>query len=296
MEPTTLLRTTLVVPGGVEVAAVADVAHARGASKHAAVGDDVEDGMVATMQEMRIGTVERNAEFLAQVEAIRARQEAAARQCAGEVAARDAMFAAVRRALEAALADLDAGLAAGVQDTFTRAASALPPIAAGMAALQAAEGAFYGREVPATVEALSAAATREVAAHKEVLAFDSATIAEREAAFSDRLEKHAASFHRRCSIEAADRAAQHARLLAQFDDSMATIDAGAAFSRPRISAGLKEVTDALAAEAAARVATDAASLQTAEAVFARLQREALETFGEEGAAESGAGTAAGEHS
>lgn len=168
--------------------------------------------MVGVMQDLRISTVERNAEVAESYRVVRQRVARAQEQLQQEASARDAQFQRMRAAMAAAFEELETAARSALQATFAASASAIPPIYERLALDERAEGAFYNVRVPETIEALSGAHVREMESRREALALDDTTIRAREARIVERLDRHIEECEARGRVEAEDRAAQHARL------------------------------------------------------------------------------------
>lgn len=176
--------------------------------------------MVGTMQELRVATVDRNAEFEEELEAIRTRHAALRAAVAREEADATDAFASMRARMEAAFAAVSADLDASLSAAATAAATHFPPMAAELDRLVAAETRFYAEEVPAKNEAMCGEHVRAMTNHREALSLDNMTIAAREAKVVDRFEAHVAAFDERSRVEREDREAQYAGLTAAFTASV----------------------------------------------------------------------------
>lgn len=205
-------RVTLAPPGVAPAVAVLAPPASVPDGPHLVEAGHVEDGMLGVMQDLRISTVERNAEVAESYRVVRQRVARAQEQLQQEAAARDAQFQRIRAAMAAAFDELEVSARSALQATFAASAAALPPLYAQLERDERAEGAFYNIRVPETIEALSGAHVREMESRREALALDDTTIRAREARIVERLEKHIAECEARGRVEAEDRIAQHARL------------------------------------------------------------------------------------
>lgn len=274
-------RITLAPPGAAPAVAVLAPPASLPDGPHLVEAGHVEDGMVGVMQDLRISTVERNAEVAESYRVVRQRVARAQEQLQQEAAARDAQFQRIRAAMAAAFEELETTARSALQATFAASAAAIPPIYERLARDERAEGAFYNVRVPETIEALSGAHVREMESRREALALDDTTIRAREARIVERLDKHIEECEARGRVEAEDRAAQHARLEKSIREQMKKLEEDSERMQPRIRAKLAELNELLAAETVARGAADAGNLKLVASAMERLQREALMNFGTE---------------
>jgi predicted NBD/HSP70 family sugar kinase len=186
----------------------------------------VEEGMVGVMQDLRIATVERNAEVTEAYRHVRERTEAAAAQLQQEAAARDAQLAQMREVMAAAFSDLEGSLASAIKLTFERSAAAFGPLHGRLDEGEGREERFYAATVPDTIERLSGAHVREMEARREALVLDGTTTQAREARIVQRLERHVAEHEARAVVEAEDRRAQHGRVATAIKEQVRADAAG----------------------------------------------------------------------
>lgn len=251
------------------------------ASKHAAVAEDVEEGMVGTMQEMRVATVQQRQEIAEQLDHIRDRGVAVRQRLAEERDARDKQYAAMQASMAASFSVLERAISDGIEAAFASASARVPPLHRMLDTLVKREEVAYSEEVPAAIEQQCGEHVRTMEAHREALQLDNATIVAREAKIWQRVEKHTRAFDTRVRVEEEDRARQYDTLLAQMTASVTTLDDAATHSHPKLEAHLTELHAAIAREAEARRVTDAHALQVAHSVMERLQHTALSNFGTE---------------
>jgi len=189
-------------------------------STHAMVAEHIEGSMVGVMQDLRVTTVDRNAELAEAYGLVRERVAACSEALRREAAARDVQYEALQRALAAAFEAADRELHEAVGATFSLAAAAVPPLHAQLDEAAVTETQAYAVEVPATNERMCGAHIREMEGHREALLLDDTTIRAREARLVARLETHEAGYGVRCKVEAEDRERQVAAFSAQFKASV----------------------------------------------------------------------------
>ena len=263
-------------------------------SRNAAAAEAVEEDMVATMQELRLGVVQRNQELDEQLAAVLARAEAARAQLRTVVTpAREANTAAQRARLEASLRELEAELSGAGAARFAQTVDSLLPIRHALEEAERVEQRFYAQEVPAKNEAQCGAAIRTMRQEREGMALDAAAAVAREKKIAERLEAHFAHFRRRAAAEVDDRRAQHARWEAQFAADTAAMEASHTKLRDALPPQLAGLGAATAAETEARRRADALFLDAMAASMGRLRAEALTNFGEEGEDEEGSAEGGG---
>lgn len=261
------------------VLAPSGASDARG--KHLAQGQEIQEGMIGTMQDMRINTVERNFEVAENYRLVKVRVEEANERLGQEARTRDVQFLAVRDAMAVAFKSLQAELEAAITTTFVEAKKGFQPLHSHLDLLLEREEHYYEQDIPATIEKLSGEHVREMEAKKESLVLDDTTIKAREARIVQRLETHIDEYDKRCKVEAQDRETQHKRLTTMIHDQTTRLNEDIAKMEPRLTSQAEGVKASIIAEEDSRKASDAANLQMIAVSMERLQREALNTFGTE---------------
>jgi hypothetical protein len=123
-------------------------------TRHTVAAEEVEEGMVGTMQELRVAVVDRNADLEAELAAIRERHAHLKAAVDEEVAACADTFAAIRARMDAAFTDLDAELRGRGSAAATAAAAAFPPMHEKLDGALREETRFYTEDIPARNEAM----------------------------------------------------------------------------------------------------------------------------------------------
>jgi hypothetical protein len=268
-------------PNAAMVSAVIPPSAVEPKGKHLEAGQEVQEGMIGIMQDMRINTVERNFEIAESYRLVRVRVDEAKRRLKEEAKTRDEQFMAVRDAMAVAFKNLQAELESAINTTFSEASKGFHPLHSHLDALRAEEEHYYDVHIPETIEKLSGEHVREMEAKKESLVLDDTTIKAREARIVERLETHIKDYDQRCQVEAQDRETQHNRLTKMIHDQMTRLNEDIAKMEPRLTSQAAALRTSMVAEEESRKGSDAANLQMIAVSMERLQREALATFGTE---------------
>ena len=168
---------TLAAPRAAGTTATLAPAREAAPSIHASLVRATEDDMTGGMQDLRVDTVERNAELVRQLDDVAARTEAASRTLTDEVIARRvAAFDAQRARVEAALASLEAEFSARITSTFAAHDASLREPSSRLDAACAAEADCYTRELPHLYDSCCGAAERRMRVEQEALQLDMAGV------------------------------------------------------------------------------------------------------------------------
>lgn len=250
------------------------------ASKHAPDLAQVDEGMVGTMQELRIGVVERNQDFSEQLAGVYARRDAAMRRLTDDIIpSREAGYKALHASFAAAISALEAELTDRISATYAAHNASVVPLNAALDGLHAREQAFYKEEIPDTNARQCGKHIRMMQQEKEALELDNTTIAAREARIASRLDKHIAEDGQRGAVETQDRIRQFALLDKLTAEGMTAMEASAALAGQRTGPALEELHRGIAAETVARGAGDAGFVGAMRTAMERLRTEAIANFG-----------------
>lgn len=277
--------------------------------------------MVGTMQELRIGVIQRNQAIQEQLvryvlwadsgwlfsymrcfatapirpqpmriyayihflqDAIRVRHDAAhSRLVDVIIPEREADHARQRRNLEAALTALETSISGRITATFGGHADSLIPVHHRLDHDLAVETTFHTVDVPAKNERQCGAAIRTMEQEKEALALDNATIAAREAKINARLDAHLVTFARRTDAEIEDRQRQHRVYEGMHASGIERWDKSAADEAASMPVQLASLRSSLAAEEAERRAGDALAVTSITDAMTKIKAEAIKNFGVE---------------
>jgi hypothetical protein len=236
--------------------------------------------MVGTLQEIRVDAVERNADFSAALERVRASAEAASRLLHGSIVpSRKAADAEQRTAAEASLAALEAELTTAINSTFDRHVASLVAPDARMDAARARELAFMGPEIEAVTAVQTGKAVQEMEEDREDFELDVVAGRAMEANLAAQIGAHVRGYTNRRDAEAEDRARQAAYLTKQFEDSFAALQDSAGRLGADLPARLQVVAEGVGRETAARVEGDEIIATRAAEAMSRLRADALAFFG-----------------
>jgi hypothetical protein len=236
--------------------------------------------MVGTMQELRIGVVQRNQEFDEQLTAVRERAEVVRKDLRERITpAREADLKQQREKISVEISALEAEISAAILEKFKSMRDLLPPQESRLDALLAKEKNFYDKEVPDKNEAQCGAAIRTMHDEREAMALDTQTIRAREKKISERLDAHVKNYLRRADAEVQDRKRQHETYEALFASDTAAMQSSHERFDGLVTAELKNVVELTKAEVIKRREGDSVFVDTMSKAMAKLRHEAILNFG-----------------
>lgn len=249
-------------------------------SRNADDFEKVEDGMVGTMQELRIGVVQRNQEFDEQLTAVRERAEAVRKELRNVITpAREADLKRQRQKISDEINALEVEISNTILKKFQSVFDLLPVQEARLDSVLSKETQFYTIDVPEKNEAQCGAAIRLMHDEREAMALDTQTIRAREKKISERLDAHVQNYLRRADAEVNDRKRQYDTYEALFTADTTAMQASHDRFQGIVTVELKNAVDLTKVEVEKRREGDSVFVATMSKAMAKIRQEALVNFG-----------------